>query len=139
SQVFDSQENDKYKTSKGYHVVPPPYTGDFIPPKPDLVHAEEDEYVFSETVTNVPNIATSKAKTSESKPKSVSEPLIEDWISDTEDENETEPKPKQRKSSFAKVEFVKSNEHVKSPKESIKKVENNKQAKYPRKNNQSPK
>ncbi|GJY90365.1 putative ribonuclease H-like domain-containing protein [Tanacetum coccineum] len=33
---------------------------------------------------------TSKVKISESKPKSVSEPLIEDWISDSEDENETE-------------------------------------------------
>ncbi|GJZ24077.1 ribonuclease H-like domain-containing protein [Tanacetum coccineum] len=74
----------------------------------------------------------------ESKPKSVGEPLIEDWISDSEDENETESKSKQRKSSFAKVKFVKSNEHVKTPKESVKKVENDKQAKYPRKNSQSP-
>ncbi|GJR81342.1 hypothetical protein Tco_0152127 [Tanacetum coccineum] len=93
---------------------------------------------FSESVTSVPDIATSKAKTRKSKPKYVSEPLIEDWISDNEDENETEPKSKQRKSSFAKVEFVKSNEHVKSSRESIKNVENNKQAKYHRKNSQSP-
>ncbi|GKB59100.1 ribonuclease H-like domain-containing protein, partial [Tanacetum coccineum] len=138
SQVFDSQENDKYKTSKGYHAVPPPYTRNFMPPQPDLVLADEDEYVFSKSVTSVPDIATSKAKNSESKPKSISEPLIKDWISNSDDENETEPKSKQRKSSFAKVEFVKSNEHVKSPRESIKKVENNKQAKYPRKNSQSP-
>ncbi|GJS74245.1 ribonuclease H-like domain-containing protein [Tanacetum coccineum] len=138
SQVFDSQVNDKYKTSKGYHAVPPPYTGNFMPPKSDLVLADEDDYVFSESVTSVPAVATSEAKTSELKPKSVSEPLIEDWISDSEDENETEFKSKQRKSSFAKVEFVKSNEHVKSPRESVKKVENNKQAKYPRKNSQSP-
>ncbi|GJU90449.1 putative ribonuclease H-like domain-containing protein [Tanacetum coccineum] len=138
SQVFDSQENDKYKTSEGYHVVPPPYTGNFMPPKSDLVLADEDEYVFSESVTSVPDVATSEAKSSESKPKTVSEPLIEDWISDSEDENETKSKSKQRKSSFAKVEFVKSNEHVKTPKESDKKVENNKQAKYPRKNSQSP-
>ncbi|GKB76614.1 hypothetical protein Tco_0943509, partial [Tanacetum coccineum] len=105
SQVFDSQENDKYKISKGYHVVPPPYTRNFMPPKSDLVLADEDEYVL---------------------------------ISDSEDENETKSKSKQRKSSFAKVEFVKSNEHVKTSKESDKKVENNKQAKYPRKNSQSP-
>ncbi|GJX13589.1 reverse transcriptase domain-containing protein [Tanacetum coccineum] len=89
SQVFDSQENDKYKTSEGYHVVPPPYTRNFMPPKPDLVLADEDEYVFSESVTSVPDIVTSKAKTSKSKPKSVSEPLIEDWISNSEDENKT--------------------------------------------------
>ncbi|GJX61570.1 ribonuclease H-like domain-containing protein [Tanacetum coccineum] len=107
-------------------------------PKPDLVLADKDEYVFSESVTSVPAVATSKVKTSESNPKSVSEPLIEDWISDSEDENETKSKSKQRKPSFSKVEFVKSNEHVKSPRESVKKVENNKQAKYPRKNSQSP-
>ncbi|GKA81831.1 putative ribonuclease H-like domain-containing protein [Tanacetum coccineum] len=47
-------------------------------------------------------------------------------------------KSKQRKPSFAKTEFVKSNEHVKTPRESVKKVENKKQAKYPRKNSQSP-
>ncbi|GJY88041.1 ribonuclease H-like domain-containing protein [Tanacetum coccineum] len=138
SQVFDSQVNDKYKTGEGYHAVPPPYTGNFMPPKPNLVLADEEEYVFSESITSVPAVATSKVKTSESKPKSVSEPLIEDWISDSEDENETEFKSKQRKPSFAKVEFVKSNEHVKIPRESVEKVENNKQAKYPRKNSQSP-
>ncbi|GJT62238.1 putative ribonuclease H-like domain-containing protein [Tanacetum coccineum] len=138
SQVFDSQVNDRYKTGEGYHVVPPPYTGNFMPPKPDLVLADKDEYVFSESATSVPLAATSEVKTSVSKPKSVSEPLIEDWISDSENENETESKSGQRKPSNAKVEFVKSYEHVKSPRESVKKVENNKQAKYPRKNSQSP-
>ncbi|GJS40658.1 ribonuclease H-like domain-containing protein, partial [Tanacetum coccineum] len=101
SQVFDSQENDMYKIGEGYHAVPPPYTGNFMPPKPDLVLA--DEYGFS-----------------------------------NENENETESKSRQRKPSNAKVEFVKTNEHVKSPRESVKKVKNNKKAKYPRKNSQSP-
>ncbi|GJU05316.1 ribonuclease H-like domain-containing protein [Tanacetum coccineum] len=108
SHVFDSQENERYKTSEEYHVVPPPYTGNFMPPKYDLILADEGEYVFSES------------------------------ISDSEDENETEFKSKQRKPSFAKTEFVKSNEHVKTPRESVKKIENKKQAKYPRKNSQSP-
>ncbi|GKA11412.1 ribonuclease H-like domain-containing protein [Tanacetum coccineum] len=93
SQVFDSQENDRYKTSEGYHVVPPPYTGNFMPPKYDLVLADEEEYVFS-----------------------------------NEDENETEFKSKQRKPSFAKIEFVKSNEHVKTPRESVKKTKLSKAA-----------
>ncbi|GJU54786.1 ribonuclease H-like domain-containing protein [Tanacetum coccineum] len=83
SQVFISQVNDKHKTGKGHHAVPPPYTGNFLPPKPNLILADAEEYVFSE-----------------SKPKSVSEPLIKDWISDSEDENETEFKSKQRKPSF---------------------------------------
>ncbi|GJX61706.1 putative ribonuclease H-like domain-containing protein [Tanacetum coccineum] len=70
SQTIDSQVNDKI--GEGYHVVPPPYIGNFMPPKPNLVLADKDEYIFSE-----------------SKSKSVSEPLIEDWISDSEDEIET--------------------------------------------------
>ncbi|GKB23275.1 hypothetical protein Tco_0862676 [Tanacetum coccineum] len=102
SQVSDSQVNDKYKTCEGYHAVPPPYTRNFMPPKPDLILA--DEYIFN-------------------------------LISDSEDEYETESK--QRKPSYAIVKFVKSNEHVKSPRESVKKID--KQAKYPRKNSQSPK
>ncbi|GJV85225.1 hypothetical protein Tco_1525123 [Tanacetum coccineum] len=48
SQVFDSQKNDRYKTSEGYHVVPLPYTGNFMPPKFDLILAYKEEYVFSE-------------------------------------------------------------------------------------------
>nr|GEX14035.1 hypothetical protein [Tanacetum cinerariifolium] len=54
------------------------------------------------------------------------------------DENETKSKTKQRKPSFAKVEFVKPNEQVKSPRESVKQEEHNRQAKHPRKNSQSP-
>ncbi|GKG06611.1 hypothetical protein Tco_0329580, partial [Tanacetum coccineum] len=52
---------------KGYHVVPPPYTGNFMPPKPDLVLADEEEYVFSKSKTSVPTVATSELKTCESK------------------------------------------------------------------------
>ncbi|GJZ57820.1 ribonuclease H-like domain-containing protein [Tanacetum coccineum] len=139
SQVFNSQVNDKCKIGEEYHAVPPSYIGNFMPPKLDLVLVDKDEYVFSESITSVPIVAPSEVKTSESKPKSVSEPLIEDWISDSENKNETESKSRQRKHSNAKVKFVKSNEHVKSPRESVKKVENNKQTKYPGKNNQSPK
>nr|GEV03105.1 copia protein [Tanacetum cinerariifolium] len=98
----DTEVNDKYKTGEGYHAVLPPYTGNFMPPKPDLILTNVDEYVASESVTSVPTFATNEAKTSESKPKSVSEPIIEDWVSDSEDENETETKSKQRKPSFAK-------------------------------------
>ncbi|GJX54204.1 putative ribonuclease H-like domain-containing protein [Tanacetum coccineum] len=112
---------DRHGYDVRYHAVPPPYTGNFMPPKSDLVLADEDEYGFSESVTSIPDVATSEAKTSELKSKSVGEPLIEDWISNSEDENKFESKSKQRKSSFAKVKFVKTNEHVKTPKESVKK------------------
>nr|GEZ26245.1 putative ribonuclease H-like domain-containing protein [Tanacetum cinerariifolium] len=119
---------------KGYHLVPPPYTGNFMPPKPDLILVDVDEYGISESITSVPAVATNEAKTSESRPKFVSEPIIKDWVSESEDENKTGTKSKQRKPSFAKVEFVKPNEY----KESVKQEEHNRQAKHPRKNSQSP-
>ncbi|GKF56006.1 hypothetical protein Tco_0166346, partial [Tanacetum coccineum] len=78
SSSSDTKVNDRYEIGEGYHVVPPPYTGNFMPLKPDLVLADKDEYVFSESTTNVPSAATSEVKTSVSKPKSISEPLIED-------------------------------------------------------------
>ncbi|GJV84435.1 putative ribonuclease H-like domain-containing protein [Tanacetum coccineum] len=64
SKLLEIQVNDKDKTGEGYHAVPPPYTGNFLPPKPDLVLADEDEYVFSESITRVPAIASSEVKTS---------------------------------------------------------------------------
>nr|GFB63736.1 hypothetical protein [Tanacetum cinerariifolium] len=77
NKMLDRQVNDKYKIGVGYHVVPPPYTRNFMPPKPDLILAYVDEYVVSEYVTSM-LVATNEAKTSKSKPKSVSEPHIED-------------------------------------------------------------
>nr|GEW49661.1 hypothetical protein [Tanacetum cinerariifolium] len=65
SQVFDSQVNDKYKTGEGYHAVPPPYTGNFMPPKHDLILVDMDEYVISESVTSVPVVAIHEVKTSD--------------------------------------------------------------------------
>ncbi|GKB67106.1 ribonuclease H-like domain-containing protein [Tanacetum coccineum] len=133
-----SKNLGKLLDSEGYHAVLPLYTGNFMPPKPDLLLADENECVFSESVTSLPAVTTSNVKTNESKPKSISEPLIEDYVSDSKSENENESKSRQRKPSSARVQFVKSNEHVKSPRESVKEVENNKKAKYPRKNSQSP-
>nr|GEV99946.1 hypothetical protein [Tanacetum cinerariifolium] len=49
---------------------PHPYTRNYMPPKPDLVFA--DEHVVSESVTSLPDIAKSKVKTSETKLKNVS-------------------------------------------------------------------
>nr|GEU55425.1 hypothetical protein [Tanacetum cinerariifolium] len=42
---------DRYKLGKGYHAVPLPYIGTFMPPKPDLVF--HDAPTISETVFNV--------------------------------------------------------------------------------------
>ncbi|GJT87654.1 hypothetical protein Tco_1069371 [Tanacetum coccineum] len=77
-----SQVDDKNKTGEGYHAVPPPYTGNFIPPKPELVLADTNKSVFSESATSVPAVVTSKVEASKSKLVSVrrecSAPIIED-------------------------------------------------------------
>nr|GEV62738.1 uridylate kinase [Tanacetum cinerariifolium] len=127
----DTEVNDKYNSGEGYHVVSPPYTGNYMPSKPDLVFV--DEHVVSESVTSLPDIAKSVVKTSETKLKNVSAPIIEDWVSDSEDEDEIETESKQIKPSFAKVKFVKSTKHVKSPRKSVKQEEINRQTKYPKK------
>nr|GEW82879.1 uncharacterized mitochondrial protein AtMg00810-like [Tanacetum cinerariifolium] len=77
SSSSDCEVNDMYNTCEGYLVVPPPYTRNFMPPKPDLVFV--NKHVVSESVTCLPDIAKSEVKTSESKLKTVSKPIIEDW------------------------------------------------------------
>nr|GEY66450.1 hypothetical protein [Tanacetum cinerariifolium] len=131
NKVTENQENDRYKTGKWYHVVPPPYTGNFLPPKPNLVFTDDTN--ASALVANVINVDSSKHKTSKGKSKThrLDAPIIEDWISDSEDEIEIESVPKQREPSS-----VKSTEHVKTSRESVKKVEHNKQAENLRINNQ---
>ncbi|GJX74666.1 putative ribonuclease H-like domain-containing protein [Tanacetum coccineum] len=41
SEMLENQEYNKSKSDKGYHAVPPPYTGNFIPFKPDLTFMDE--------------------------------------------------------------------------------------------------
>ncbi|GJU95933.1 ribonuclease H-like domain-containing protein [Tanacetum coccineum] len=48
SEMLENQENNKSKADKGYHAVPPPFTGNFIPFKPDLTFM--DEIVKSENM-----------------------------------------------------------------------------------------
>nr|GEU45350.1 ribonuclease H-like domain-containing protein [Tanacetum cinerariifolium] len=129
--VPKSLENDRYKTGEEYHVVPPPYTGTFMPSKPDLVF--NDAPNASESVANVVNVESSTNKPSKDMSKTLRSdaPIIEDWISDSEDETEIESMPKQKEPSF-----VPTFEHVKTPREPVKKAEHPKQAEHLRTNNQ---
>nr|GEV96798.1 hypothetical protein [Tanacetum cinerariifolium] len=45
SKLIDCQIVDKCKTGLGYNVVPPPYTRNFMPPKPDLSFSGLEEFV----------------------------------------------------------------------------------------------
>nr|GEU54843.1 hypothetical protein [Tanacetum cinerariifolium] len=111
SQVFTSDEltsseldvsmstspvHDRYKSGEGYHAVPPPYIGTFMPPKHDLVF--HDASTVSKTVLIVFNVELSTTKPTKDMSQSnrPSAPIIEDWVSDSEDEYEVEH-PKQTK------------------------------------------
>nr|GEV87323.1 ribonuclease H-like domain-containing protein [Tanacetum cinerariifolium] len=90
--VPKNPENDRYKTCEGYHVVSPLYTGTFLPPKPDLVF--NDDPKASESVANVFNVESSTNKPSKDMSKKLrpDAPIVEDWISNSEDETEIESK-----------------------------------------------
>nr|GEY07226.1 ribonuclease H-like domain-containing protein [Tanacetum cinerariifolium] len=119
----DSEIVDKCKACLGYNVVPPPYTGNFLLLKPDLSGLAEfmNEPIVSETTIKKPVVETSKVKASKDKPYVVRNnygpPIVEDWISDSENEAKSKPKieKKKFKPSFAKIEFVKYKEQVKTP------------------------
>nr|GEW90899.1 hypothetical protein [Tanacetum cinerariifolium] len=59
--MLKNQEIVKFRSDKGYHAVLPPYTGNYIPPKRNLVFV--DEQVESESVDVVSNVASSDVKT----------------------------------------------------------------------------
>nr|GFD25818.1 hypothetical protein [Tanacetum cinerariifolium] len=83
----NSVANDRFKKGEGYHAVPPSLTGNYMPPKLNLLFAGLDNSVYkfkiSETVTNLDKDEKDAPETSTAcveKPKEdrSSAPLIED-------------------------------------------------------------
>nr|GFC83567.1 hypothetical protein [Tanacetum cinerariifolium] len=107
---------DRYQSEEGYHVVPSPYTGTFMPHKPDLVF--HDAPTVNETVHAAFNVELSPTKPDKdlSHTHRPSALIIEDWVSDSEDEYEAEP-------SQNDPSFVQPTEQVKTPRPHVKPVE----------------
>ncbi|GKC27287.1 putative ribonuclease H-like domain-containing protein [Tanacetum coccineum] len=112
SSSSDSEIVDNCKKGLGYNAVPPLYTGNFMPLKPDLSFTGLKEFT-SEPIVIKPVVENSIAKASEAKSKVVRKNngalIIEDWVSDSEEEDMHQAKIEKKivKSSFAKIEFVK--------------------------------
>ncbi|GKC33207.1 hypothetical protein Tco_1040501, partial [Tanacetum coccineum] len=97
----------------------------FMPPKPDLSFSGLEEFmnepILSEPTVKKLVVETSEAKASADKPKAVKKNngalIIEDWVFDSEKEDMPQAKIQKKtvKPSFAKIEFVKSKEQVKTP------------------------
>ncbi|GJW48788.1 ribonuclease H-like domain-containing protein [Tanacetum coccineum] len=101
----NSPVNDRFKTGEGFHAVPPPYTRNYIPSRPDLSFAGLDDSVYKTL----------------------------NWDTDSDNDSVFRPKSDQTKPKFTKINFIKSDENVKS----VNKENTHKQVVYPRKS-QSP-
>ncbi|GJU36088.1 hypothetical protein Tco_1184442 [Tanacetum coccineum] len=85
--------------------------------------------------TECPRIESTASKSSKEQPKDVrpSAPIIEEWESDSDDDSVFRPKHDQTKPKLTKINFVKSDENVKT----VNKGNTHRQEEYPRKS-QSP-
>nr|GEV99389.1 hypothetical protein [Tanacetum cinerariifolium] len=151
SEMLENQKNVESRLDKGYHAVPPPFTGNYMPIKLDLRLI--DELFESVSVDVISNIIPSDVKTIESENKivdvnhkgvftteepkpfmknSFSPPIIEDWHSDDESKVEISPTVEIKivKPSIEKIKFVK------TARETVKNEESPKQHKHHPRGNQ---
>nr|GEZ40875.1 hypothetical protein [Tanacetum cinerariifolium] len=80
---------DRYQSGNGYHAVPLPYTRRFMPPKPNLVFNNATNDVENDHPTFNVKLSPTKSDQDLSHTNRPSTPIIEDWISNLEDESET--------------------------------------------------
>nr|GEV87943.1 uncharacterized mitochondrial protein AtMg00810-like [Tanacetum cinerariifolium] len=121
SDVEDSHVNDRFLKVEEMHVVPPPMTGNYMPPKSNF-GIDESKFTYG----------PKQSTTSESDAKIIwtDAPIIEEYDSDSDDEHVTIPSKEQEKPSFA---FVNTVEHVKTPRQTAKEQNTCSQNPKPRK------
>ncbi|GJT37785.1 ribonuclease H-like domain-containing protein [Tanacetum coccineum] len=83
NKLIESQIVDNYKKGLGYNAVPPPYTGNFMPLTPDLSFTSLDKFVNKHVVEN----KKSDEEVFKVVRKFDDSLIIEDWVSDSEEEN----------------------------------------------------
>nr|GEV40988.1 hypothetical protein [Tanacetum cinerariifolium] len=80
---------DRYQSGNRYHVVPPPYTGTFMPLKPDLVFNNAPNDVVTDHHAFNVKLSPTKPDKDLSHSNRPLAPIIEDWVSGSEDESKT--------------------------------------------------
>nr|GEU91180.1 hypothetical protein [Tanacetum cinerariifolium] len=121
NKLIDCQIVDNCKKRLGcekYNAVPPPYIGNFRPPKLDLSYTGLDEFTVKPVVENKSIEEETKAVR-----KCTDAPIIEEWVSDDEEENVTQPKIEKKivKPSIGKKESVKPRQQEKPARKIVKK------------------
>ncbi|GJV27812.1 putative reverse transcriptase domain-containing protein [Tanacetum coccineum] len=137
NKLIECQIVDNCKKGLGYekyNAVPPPYIGNFMPPTPDLSFTGLDEFVNKPVVEN----RKSDEEVSKVVRKSDDSPIIEDWVSDSEEENVSQTKTEKKivKPSIAKIEFVKPKQQEKTARKTVKQVEKHRQNTHSPRGNQ---
>ncbi|GJR26304.1 ribonuclease H-like domain-containing protein [Tanacetum coccineum] len=139
NKIIECQIVDNCKKGLGYekyNAVPPPYIGNFMPSTLDLSFTSLDEFV------NEPVVENNKAMSSKEEPKVVRKnddaPIIEEWVSDSEEENVSQTKTEKKtvKPSIAKIEFVKPKQQEKTARKTVKQVEKHRQNTHSPRGNQ---
>nr|GEV73765.1 retrovirus-related Pol polyprotein from transposon TNT 1-94 [Tanacetum cinerariifolium] len=86
NKFIDCQIVDNCKKRLGYesyNAIPPPYTGNFMPPKHDLSYIGLDKFAVKPVVENKSSKEETKAVR-----KNPDAPIIEYWVLDDEEEND---------------------------------------------------
>ncbi|GJU18595.1 hypothetical protein Tco_1146561 [Tanacetum coccineum] len=109
-----AEEGPNYARIAYSSSILPPYAGNFMPPTPDLSFTGLDEF------------------------KSDDSPIIEDWVSDGEEENVSQTKTEKKtvKPSIAKIEFVKPKKQEKTARKTVKQVKKHRQNTHSPRGNQ---
>ncbi|GKE76107.1 hypothetical protein Tco_1542227, partial [Tanacetum coccineum] len=121
---------------ENYNAVPPSYTGNFMPPTPDLSFIGLDEFV------NEPVVENCKSMSSEEEPKVVRKYdnalSIEEWVSDDEEEDMSQTKTEKKivRPGIVKKEFVKSKQQEKNARKTVKQDEQHRQNTHSPRGNQ---
>ncbi|GJW04774.1 hypothetical protein Tco_1563630 [Tanacetum coccineum] len=137
NKLIECQIFDNCKKGLGYekyNAVPPPYTGNFMPLTPDLSFTSLDEFVNKHVVEN----RNSYEEVSKIVRKNDYAPIIEEWVSDSEEENVSQPKTENKivKPSITKIEFVKPKQQEKTARKIVKQAEKYRQNTHIPKGNQ---
>nr|GFA34713.1 ribonuclease H-like domain-containing protein [Tanacetum cinerariifolium] len=119
---------------ENYNAVPTPYTGNFMPSTPDLSFTRLDEFDIKPVAENT--------KSCEEETKVVRKNddalIIEEWVSDDEEENVTQPKivKKTVRPNIVEKKFVKPRQQEKTARKIVKKVKHNRQNTHRPRDNQ---
>ncbi|GJZ71905.1 ribonuclease H-like domain-containing protein [Tanacetum coccineum] len=133
NKLIESQIVNNCKKGLGYNVVPPPYTGNFMPPTPNLSFTCLDEFVNKPVIEN----RKSDEEVSKVVRKSNDSLIIEDWVSDSEEENVSQTKTENKiVKPRMKIEFVKPKQQEKIARKTIKQVEKHRQSTHSPRGNQ---